>query len=121
MAKKKQLPESCQLDFLERLIKDVQNYEKRDIIILEQIANNTENEDTIKKLVTVTEKIVSDECINIKDNMPQKENTCDKCQNKLIHRTDDSLETYNHRYEVYEKEGENFNIFNNSIQFSFQS
>lgn len=42
--------------------------------------------------------------VNIKESSPKIENTCDKCNTKLNHRMDDSLDTYRHRYEVYEKE-----------------
>lgn len=35
------------------------------------------------------------------ENKPKIENICDKCGNTLNQRTDDNLETYRHRYDVY--------------------
>lgn len=42
--------------------------------------------------------------INFKENSPKNDGICDSCQCELIQRTDDNLETYNHRYDTYEKE-----------------
>lgn len=38
---------------------------------------------------------------SIEEMKPQMENTCDRCQSKLIKRSDDNLETYNIRYQNY--------------------
>lgn len=42
--------------------------------------------------------------VNIDENMPKVEGVCDNCSGKLEQRSDDNLDTYKHRYEVYEKE-----------------
>lgn len=35
------------------------------------------------------------------DFKPKAEDTCDKCNNKLIHRTDDTSEVFENRYQIY--------------------
>lgn len=88
-----------QIDIYEEICRE---YNKKSIIIVLDIDKKIgEKRITGRRVCPNCSSVYN---INIKENMPQKEDSCDKCQTKLIHRTDDSLETYNHRYEIYEKE-----------------
>ncbi|MBR3198813.1 MAG: nucleoside monophosphate kinase [Bacilli bacterium] len=42
--------------------------------------------------------------VNIDDSKPKVKNICDDCGHELEKRSDDNLETYDHRFEVYENE-----------------
>ena len=44
--------------------------------------------------------------VNFEESMPKDINKCDNCGNELIQRSDDNLETYDHRYNVYINETE---------------
>lgn len=39
--------------------------------------------------------------VNVKSLSPQKENTCDKCNSKLIKRDDDNIDTFSKRFDIY--------------------
>ncbi len=39
--------------------------------------------------------------INIENNMPKKDSTCDVCSGALYQRSDDNLEAFEHRYQAY--------------------
>lgn len=54
-------------------------------------------------------RVICQNCGNVynellKDTMPKEKGLCDNCHKSLIKRTDDNEETFNNRYETYEKE-----------------
>ena len=79
-------------------ILDELNYDIGNIILI-----NIAEEDLQKRVVgrRICEKCNSIYNINDPKQSPKKESVCDKCGGKLYQRTDDNLESFKNRYEMY--------------------